>query len=179
MCPDKNLLSAYFDGELDKPFSSQVEAHVAECDSCSRILEEFRALSEHLCQERLPEIQKTKQESWLHLQRRFSSLYPVPVWRRRFQIPAPVLAATAILVILLGVGLLFAVHTPRGSSTFDTVTETRFKVAEYATFEEIIRHLDARGDGQTFIFTLPQDTKVRYWSEPTLIRAADYKRGVD
>ena len=85
----------------------------------------------------------------------------------------------AIIVVLLGVGLVFSISLPRESNVFDRVTGARFESAEYATFEEIIKHLDARGGGQAFIFTLPHDTKVRYWSEPTLIRAADYKRGVD
>ena len=178
MCPDKNLLSAYFDGELKRRFCFELEAHVAECESCSQILEDFRALSSSLCNEPVPETTENKEETWQLLRKRFSSLYPTPVWKRRLQIPAPVIAVMAVLVILLGVGLLFSLGSPRAYSPFDTVTGTRFESAEYATFEEIIKHLDARG-GQTYIFTLPQDTKVQFWSEPQLIRAADYKRGVD
>ena len=179
MCPDKNLLSAYFDGELDGRFSSDLEAHAAECESCSEILAGFRVLSNNLVQEPLPETPENMLQTWQLLRKRFSTLYPIPVWRRRFQIPVSVLAATAIMIILLGVGLVVSVYLPRGSNAFDTVTGARFENTEYVSFEEIIRHLDARGGGQAFIFTLPQDTKVQYWSEPTLIRASDYKRGVD
>jgi putative zinc finger protein len=178
MCPDKNLLSAYFDGELKPKFSLKLEAHIVECESCTRILEEFRALSTTLNSVPQPEALENKEATWQLLHTRFSSLYPTPVWKRRLQIPAPVIAAMAVLVILLGVGLLFSLNSSRGYDAFDTVTGARFETAEYATFDEILQHLDARG-GQTYVFTLPQDTKVQFWSEPQLIRAADYKRGVD
>ncbi len=179
MCPDKSLLSAFFDREIDEPFNTELETHIAECDSCRRILDDFKTLRDNLCQETLPEALESKQETWQLLRTRFSRLYPIPVWRRRFQIPAPLFAALAFLIILLGAGLVFSMYAPRRSSAFDTVTGTQFKAGEYATFEAIIKYLDARGDGQTFVFTLPQDTKVQYWSEPKLIKAADYKRGVD
>lgn len=178
MCPDKNLLSAYFDGELDDRFSLELEAHIVECDLCSRVLEGFQAVSEALVSEPHPETTESSQKTWELLRSRFSSLYPRPVWKRRLQIPAPVLAAVAALVILLGVGLLFSLNSSREYNAFDTVTAARYETAEYATFDEILNYLDARG-GQAFVFTLPQDTKVQFWSEPQLIRAADYERGVD
>ena len=36
------LLSAYLDGELDPSTLERVEAHLAGCDGCTMVLEEFR-----------------------------------------------------------------------------------------------------------------------------------------
>jgi anti-sigma factor RsiW len=178
MCPDQNLLSAFFDGELDERFAAEVEAHVVECERCREVLKGFSDLSANLSGETLPGVENVKHAAWSHLRERFSSLDPVPVWRRRFQIPAPVFAGLALIIIALGVGLLFSINADRGSTAFDTVTEARITNSTFVTFEDIIEYLDARG-GQTFVFTLPQDTRVQYWSEPTLVKAADFRRGRD
>jgi len=179
MCPDRNLLSSYFDGELDERFSSMIEAHLSECDSCRRILESFETLSSALHQEEIPDTEAGKQRIWSVLQGKFSSLYPAPVWRRRLLVPAPVMVAAAFLVIALGIGLFLSMTVRHQSGVFDTVTSTNFEQAQFVSIEDIIKYLDARGNGQALVFTLPREAKLQFVSEPTLMRAADYKRGID
>ena len=38
------LLSAYLDGELDPTTLARVETHLAGCDGCTMVLEEFREM---------------------------------------------------------------------------------------------------------------------------------------
>lgn len=178
MCPDKSLLSAYFDKELDERFASQIEAHIATCDSCRKVLEGFESVSSVLRGADAPDVASSKTRTWSFLER-FAQVYPVPIWKRRLQVPVPVMAAAALVVILLGVGLFLTMSTQRQGVMFDSVTRTHIESTQFVSFDKILDYLDERGSGSTFIFTLPQNTKLQFVSEPTLMKAADYKRGFD
>ena len=55
------LLGAYLDGELDPPTLERVETHLAGCDGCTMVLEEFREtirLSGGLTVEQVDETQR-------------------------------------------------------------------------------------------------------------------------
>jgi hypothetical protein len=45
MCPEKQILSVYFDGELPVRFKEKVEAHLAGCARCREIVSVFAKLS--------------------------------------------------------------------------------------------------------------------------------------
>jgi len=45
MCPDTQLLSVYFDGELPSPWKEKMESHVAQCPGCRHRLEGYSLLS--------------------------------------------------------------------------------------------------------------------------------------
>ena len=182
MCPDKNLLSAYFDGELGKPWSLDIEAHVSECNSCRRALDGFQAVRSSLASSTLHEELEHEAQAisgWNLLQRRLAFAFSVPAWRRRFQVPIPVFAGMTLLVIALSVVLLMSFFSQKEYDPFNSVTRAPLEGGEFASVEEILNFLDARGEGRSSTFQLPQDTKLRFWSEPTLIRAADYHRGMD
>ncbi|MBU1079772.1 MAG: zf-HC2 domain-containing protein, partial [Spirochaetes bacterium] len=36
MCPDRELLSAWADGEVPSPWRETIDRHVAACESCAR-----------------------------------------------------------------------------------------------------------------------------------------------
>ncbi len=42
MCPDKSILSAYFDGEVDSYWSKEIENHLTECKKCSSYIIELK-----------------------------------------------------------------------------------------------------------------------------------------
>jgi hypothetical protein len=48
MCPDKQILSVYFDGELPARFRRLIEDHLASCGQCGRTLASFAVLSAKL-----------------------------------------------------------------------------------------------------------------------------------
>jgi len=41
MCPDPQLLSVYFDGELPSPWKEKMDSHLANCPECRRTLETY------------------------------------------------------------------------------------------------------------------------------------------
>jgi hypothetical protein len=45
MCPDRQILSVYVDGELPSPWKEKLESHLASCPGCRRYLEDYRRIS--------------------------------------------------------------------------------------------------------------------------------------
>jgi hypothetical protein len=44
ICPNESDLSAWIDGELSERERSTIESHIAHCESCSKIIQEFEQL---------------------------------------------------------------------------------------------------------------------------------------
>ncbi len=177
MCPDHSLLSAYFDGELDERWSKSIEEHVAQCDRCSGKLVQFSNLREILLDNGEPEIEMIKSNAWQHIQNRNAYLIHPHFWQKRFQVPVPLAVGLALVVLCLTVGLALSIGQAEKYDPFDNVTKMQLTGHELSSLEDIIKYLDSREIGFSSTFTLPQETELRVISEPTLIRAADYKRG--
>jgi hypothetical protein len=45
MCPDKQLLSVYHDGELPSPWKEKMAAHLAVCPACQAVVDSYARLS--------------------------------------------------------------------------------------------------------------------------------------
>jgi anti-sigma factor RsiW len=45
MCPDRELLSAYFDGEVPSPWRERIARHLESCAACTRTLERYSGLA--------------------------------------------------------------------------------------------------------------------------------------
>ncbi|MDC7219667.1 MAG: hypothetical protein PQJ59_06985 [Spirochaetales bacterium] len=45
MCPDKSLLSAWYDGEVEEPWKEKIDKHINECVRCRAVVEEFKKAS--------------------------------------------------------------------------------------------------------------------------------------
>jgi hypothetical protein len=54
MCPEKEILSVYFDGELPSPWKEKLESHVAACPACASALESYGAISEKMSDDHIP-----------------------------------------------------------------------------------------------------------------------------
>ena len=177
MCPEKHILSAYYDGELDEKYSIIVEAHVAGCDQCRLDLEAFGSIRSALLRDVEPDLIDRQRGSWQLLRKRLAYAVPLPVWRRKFQVPLPVFAAMALAVLFLSIGLVLSLIPGNDYNAFDNVTRTDLSSTELKSVDDILNYLDARGESYTITFELPQNTKLQITSEPALIRAADYNRG--
>jgi len=71
VCPDRQLLSVYFDGELPSPWKEKMEAHIAGCPACGRRLEEYRRASlGKVAGEGDAEMEAARERVWQKLERR-------------------------------------------------------------------------------------------------------------
>ena len=180
MCPDGHVLSAFFDGELDRRSEAEVLCHVESCSTCSRRLAEFGDLRDSLADLPVPDGASSRSDALRHIRIRHFYGRRVGLWNRTIRVPLPIAAAAATLFILLGVGLLISIQNARRPGFPGDVSESHVADSGVLDLESLVRYFDSRGAGVQMTFTLPSASTpgLRYSGEPILMRAADY-RGSD
>lgn len=131
-CPDKDLYSAYVDGELESPWKEKIEAHLVSCEKCRSVVDSYRKISLKLsensfsvldidasflklyakrqdCLKRM-ELNKNKPTSWFYKSNR---------------IPVPALAAAALFLFVLTP--IIVLSTQESLEPSGTVAATEFK----------------------------------------------------
>ena len=184
MCPERQLLSVYFDGELPTPWKEKMEAHIAGCAQCAHKLDEYRrnsltpavdAAAVDAAQDRVWQRLESRMEQPVH---RFmpAAARGGELWRRRVSIPLPA-AAAALLVI--AAALLWFVRSPGKAQTpiMSIASETDFDmpgIIPVSNMEDVLQYLGAGDAGEMLILRLPESRNFANYGEPAIIRAADY-----
>lgn len=183
MCPDRQLLSVYFDGELPSPWKEKLDGHLESCPSCRERLEAYRHLSADLGRAPGEEATQAAQDRvWQRLEqhtgvsRNFTRVRPSDgLWHFRVSIPLPAAAAMALLFVALA---LFLVLRPPNTVM---VPNMAFETPEFildSDMEDVLQYLSSRDAGEVFIFQLPESRNFDSYGEPAILRAADYSRKV-
>jgi anti-sigma factor RsiW len=132
MCPDRQLLSVYLDGELPSPWKEKMESHLASCSLCQGAVESWKRISGEM---RIEEDPRSRERVWERIRLRIEdaeeskitggeeafrvfsgagrprdSRASESLWRRRVSLPFPAIAvmgaAAAAMVLVLGSILL-------------------------------------------------------------------------
>ena len=154
MCPDGELLSAYFDGEVRAPWDGRIREHLRTCSRCRERLAQLGKLRELLQGDPEPAnergFQLTREALIARVWRSFNR--GRSFWRTRVAVPLP--AAAAALAILLGLGVLLAIVTIRPSLPWMTIRRgpagtTEVQVAApIKDLESLIRSLESEPAAQ-------------------------------
>lgn len=107
-CPDKQLISEYYDGELSSPFKERLEAHLGACAECKTALDDYGRLSGLLDLGAVDEA-AAEQRVWpriesAHEWRRHSRMRTF--LSRRVALPMPAAIAAAALVLFFAALIL-------------------------------------------------------------------------
>jgi anti-sigma factor RsiW len=183
MCPDIELLSAYYDDELDPVWDRQIAEHVAACSSCSERLTVFSRLSDDLQELETPDFEASQARSWEVVQNARRAR-PITIWNRKVAIPLPAFAAVAaLLVAAVGAGVFFTMGrgsqqsvTPpvAAAATPSDIAPVDFQVNNLT---DLMNYLDSKDFGNNVTIQLPKQMDQLSIGKPQLIRAADFKRG--
>jgi len=192
VCPDRQLLSVYFDGELPSPWKEKMETHIAGCSACARRLEEYcrislKAAGESDATEKAAQ-EAARERVWQKLEQAGSDAYhpakpaaPAwgrPVWRRSISIPIPA-AAAILLLIALAFLLVLRVTGTEGMSDMTFASEAELDtpgVIPVSHMEDVLQYLDSRDNGEIIILRLPESRNFVNYGEPAIIKATDYSR---
>ena len=168
MCPSNEMISAYYDGELDAAASDHVMNHLDSCPECRGYLESYANLTKEL-NIQMPHATGTLMaQSKRHVTARIMMAGINRPWLGTLRIPTPLVAFVAALIVVLFVGLLITNQTPQTGFTAEGGGAT--------TFDDLIRYLDSQQPARPVVFQLPQNAELRLVSEPTFIRASEYRR---
>lgn len=189
MCPDRELLSAFADGEVPLPWDDKIERHAAACPRCREALDGLRRLRAAFGDGSSSGAERRDfEEARLELARnrvlsRVSETLAARrhagpgLWSRRVSLPLPAAAAAA-----LAVGLLAMAWAMSGARNAE------LRMALYAApqpapliassgMEGILEIIARQEAGVNITISLPAGASVRPSGEPIMIREADFKPG--
>ncbi len=181
MCPDNEVLSAYFDNELDMLWRDKVDIHLSGCEECRKKLNSFGFIRNGLSTYKIPDIEEGKIRVWQGIQRSRDRIRFQGFWKRRFVIPAPV--GISIIALFILVSGSFFILRPSGNSTavaeesIDSIEKSLIPGSTAETFKELIDFFDSQDVSIEVRIQIPEGSGQIYVGTPRLLRAADYKRG--
>ncbi len=173
MCPDREILSAWLDGEIDAPWDRALEEHVGACTDCRARLERLEAVRRSLLESPVPDWRPAMERVRSSLVARGLARAPAaPVWRRSVSLPLPAAAAAAVVIILLAGAL--AVSVVRSSIGMVRITRqgasgTEIRIAApVSDLESLLRSLDSDTSAPEDVITLPKDVQLVPVGEPLM-----------
>jgi len=195
MCPDRDLVSAYIDGEVPSPWRERLEEHIAACAGCAALAAGYSALGARLRAEEAGEAAvlargRERLEALLvdipEAGDSGHALARVPkralsraAWRHSVSLPLPLAAAAALLVLLLGGATTMLALKPSKGPSIQAVAsgELSPKQAQPASMDELLRYLNS-SDGQvTLTINLPTGTTFGSAGKPVIMRSGQAIRG--
>ncbi|MDR0602190.1 MAG: hypothetical protein LBG42_07375 [Treponema sp.] len=178
MCPDREIISVYMDGELPSPWKEKLEGHFSLCETCRKRLADYRRLSAAIARETAPALtEEAVKAAGERVMERLSRRRPaaVPrrpsVWRRTITIPLPAAAAAAVLLAILA--LVWRRPVPGPETTAAGMDLDIRNTVPVSDMDGVLQYLSARDDSDYVILRLPERNFMSA-GEPVIIKAADY-----
>jgi anti-sigma factor RsiW len=188
MCPDRQIISLYFDGELPSPWKEKLEVHLESCPGCRADLEGYRVLQNRL-EKNSPPGGSAGERVWANL------VSPEPVsgkdvfrreffrgrgiWRRTVTLPLPAAAAAAVIIIIAFFAAL-DMGSPGPTVPQDAVASglglDDQSMVSVPDMKGVLQYLSSQDNGDFMVIRLPESRNFSRAGDPALINAADYSR---
>ncbi len=202
MCPDRDLISAFVDGEVPSPWRERIEEHLASCGDCASLASGYAALGERLRADPLADEAAALARGRARLDALLDRLsaggdsetsaidgkvfvVSRKAWRRSVSLPLPLAAAAAILVLLLGgATTLLALRPGKGGAAIQAVASGEIAPpasqprAQAASMDQLLRYLDAQGGQVTLTIKLPDETTFGSAGKPVIMRSGQVVKGM-
>lgn len=192
MCPDRDLVSAFVDGEVPSPWRERLEEHLDSCAKCASLAASYTALGERLRAELVADDAASLARGRAKLDLLLSSqaeaegsVFDVSgkSRRRSVSLPLPLAAAAALLAVLLGgAAAMMALRPSRGPAiqavaSGEIAPASSQARAQPASMDELLRYLDAQGGQVTLTIKLPDETTFGSAGKPVIMRSGRVLRG--
>jgi len=194
MCPDRQIISLYFDGELPSPWKEKLETHLESCSECRAVFTEYTRLGDNLRQFPADTVQAAQDRVWEKLAAAKPETGPAPeispviqryrparrIWSRSISLPLPAAAAAAVVIIVLCFALV-GLRRGAGTAAQDSVAVANIGFDDQGMLpvndmSGILNYLSSQDNGDFMVVNLPASKSFSRSGEPTLINAADYSR---
>jgi hypothetical protein len=189
MCPDRQILSVYVDGELPSPWKEKMEAHLQSCAVCRDRLEGYHRLSRILgdkgagipgsvSKERVEEAGERIWQKIARLDRERQNA-AARFRYRTISIPLPAAAAAAVIFMVV---LMAAIFLPssfiggREMASSSGIDLDVHGITPVSDMNGVLQYLGNQDAADFVIIRLPESRSFMSSGEPTIIKAADYSR---
>ena len=193
MCPDRQIISLYFDGELPSPWKEKMKTHLSDCSQCQAVLSGYRNFGESFGELPAETVEAAQERVWKKLAApelvvtetpaEEKAIYRRPmkrIWNRSVTLPLPAAAAAAAFIIVAFIALM---GIRGGSQTIpqNSIAVMDIGLDDYATvpiqdMNDVLRYLNSQENGDIMVIRLPESRNFSRSGEPALINAADYSR---
>jgi len=180
MCPDGQLISAYFDDELDKQWSEGIEDHLTQCVKCKKRFSGYQKLNALIDNSVVPGELEMKVRMLGEIERRAQVVYPEAFWRKHLLVSIPVLMGAAALIIVFFVGMMLGLipFQGQGQQLVEEISTDSTEInVQVINLEDVAAYILSDDSGFDLLITIPSSETLSVSGEPRLIREADYKRG--
>jgi predicted anti-sigma-YlaC factor YlaD len=181
MCPDREILSAYFDGEIAAPWGREIAAHVATCEKCRARLSGMegtrRLLADEEAQAWRAPMERVRRRILAHVPAGRPAFSP---WRRQVSLPLPVAVLAAVLLLTFGISL--AILATRSNMGYIRVTKapaggTEYQFAvPYDKVEALLKSMGGADANIESVMTIPKNVKLVPVGKPRMGKADEFPR---
>ena len=190
MCPDRQIISLYHDGELPSPWKEKLEAHLEICSSCQAALAGYVRLGDSFAALKISEksVPAAQERVWGKLLaaepeisgRRAQRPAPVKLRYRTITLPVPMAAAAALVVIAMFFALV-GIRTRPQPQMQDMMAVANIGlddkgIVPMQDMNSVLQYLSSQDYGDYMVIRLPETRNFSRAGEPALINAADYSR---
>ncbi len=179
MCPDRELISAFFDDETNERWSSELKEHIENCTECSVNYKKVKELSISLRSINVPGENEIRSRVYSAVERRRAVFNTEPFWKRHVEISYPALMGAAAVVAVLCAAMLIGLTRFSGQQQYivEEIKEEPLPInVQLISIEDAAAYLLSDDSGFDVLITIPSAKGLSVSGEPQLIREADYKR---
>jgi hypothetical protein len=186
MCPDRQIVSLYVDGELPSPWDGKMEAHLESCEKCRSAFAGYKRIKDYLSNDPEKALVEAQERVWQKLTAPGLAVSKPPprkaaIWSRNITLPLPVAAAAALVFVaffaLVGVRLLSRpvpiLQEQVASAGIGLNDNGMVNIQDMAG---VLQYLSSQDNGDFMVIRLPESRTFSRIGEPALINAADYSR---
>jgi anti-sigma factor RsiW len=176
MCPDRQILSVYFDQELPSPWKEKMEKHLADCPACRARFERYRQVSARIAPggAKGEPGEALRERVWRRISPAGEHDGRLPVrrpeyarkfWRRSLSIPLPAVTAAAAVFLFLLLGLAFSSRPAAPSQAQDNTVAVGIEgdlqsIEPASEMTGILQYLGREDQGDLVIIRLPESRKI-------------------
>jgi anti-sigma factor RsiW len=190
MCPNRQVISLYYDQEIPSPWKEKIEAHLADCPECREILVAYGLLGKRLDDAPEDAVTAAGERVWKKLtapelvsggieDKKIVSRTKSRNWNITMPIPV---AAAAVLVIIASLAFvgMSALNQPHTQDQMVTATSNIAvddqEIVPVTDVSGIIQYLSSQGIGDFVVIRLPAESpNFSRTGEPVLINASHYQ----
>jgi hypothetical protein len=150
MCPDRQLLSTFVDGEIPEPFSSRIASHIKDCQKCGKVVADYRGLSVNLRTAPSPDFAESQARVAQALTIQSGFARRQSVWSKSISMPLPIAAGVAVMfALLLALSIVSRPATGGGSFIATLQDPSQFQTVDFQTLKQ------TSGNSSEFVLQLP------------------------
>jgi anti-sigma factor RsiW len=174
MCPDKELLSAYCDGEIPSPWKEEIDSHLRECPACRQILARYRSLGTVLRDAPEPRIDMDAAFSRVReAVGGVSAAKPAP-WKKRVSLPLAAVAAAALFFFGSGIFVsFFALGSPEAALVAGKRPRKVQNAENMKDMNQLLEVLKQQESGMEVTIRLPDSRNFQSYGKPVFLRAEE------